>query len=440
MASPPERVQADHSTVDKAPGETATIEFGVQPGNDWYRISTDSVGSATFAANDRTVLQCEPGAATAAQNDLENVGNPTSCDIDRVVDTVTLRVDIDADSPKGSIFVQQYRRTGGVPADIHEAQIDVTSEKPPVAIRSHGTSPLAAIDKDGDEAARISVRVVDSTGAGVDGITLNVVAVRGVLATTDDGGATVCDQSSTSVSTGTTSGACPVTTESVTTGTDTVKGVATVSMFGNGVVGEAFVIHTHAGTGLTRTTDILIHGAPGKIAATADDESVAVGGTFYIEVEVTDRNGNAVLGHGPNEMTTSKRAGPTADSIVVEEVADGIAAPRKVGATTTPLCFQLKPDGSDVGNDFDEPKGTNAKGLCVIQMTAPDASGSAKDATRGVHTITIDGGYKDAPDDDKDRVSVSIEVAGRPAVITTDAPLARRPAQHDRHHRYRHRR
>ena len=66
--------------------------------------------------------------------------------------------------------------------------------------------------------------------------------------------------------------------------------------------------------------------------------------------------------------------------------------------------------------------GTNGKCVIEVRLTAPDDVGTANDAARGMHTITIDGGY-DGADDEKDHVAeVEVQVSGRPRVIETDAP------------------
>ena len=63
-------------------------------------------------------------------------------------------------------------------------------------------------------------------------------------------------------------------------------------------------------------------------------------------------------------------------------------------------------------------EGTNASGQCVVYVTAPeDTSDATKNATRGPHTLhfVVDGRATV-------KASAVIEVAGKPASITTDAP------------------
>ena len=67
--------------------------------------------------------------------------------------------------------------------------------------------------------------------------------------------------------------------------------------------------------------------------------------------------------------------------------------------------------------------GTNGDGQCVIQVTAPDNAGTATDAARGTHTITLvasnDGS---AGPRGVNEPSVEVQVGGAPATISSDAP------------------
>ncbi|MCY4670222.1 MAG: hypothetical protein OXC29_19820 [Rhodococcus sp.] len=380
------------------------------------RIDTEgSTASGSFASGGRQVLNCSDN---------------TACDLDDTESSIKIRVNIDEDSPSGELYVQRYTRSDvGVVTVAAEMVITVSAANPVVLIRTvPGTTGApnpshTAIDRDGSEFTNIQVQLVNAKGNGVNG-RITVTTTRGVLNTGPDGdgnAGTCVTADATATAVASPLGSCATTTAG--SGDDTGK--ATVSLFGNNLAGEAKVTFIHLG--LSHSVDIVLHGSAGKISADSDVSTVELGGKFYIEVSITDAADNAVQGY--NELTIEKLSGPSDDSNAIQPVANDdneLAARTNADKSMTPLCFQQLPDPDNAGS-FLEAAGTNSDGVCVIHMEAQNPTDTADDAARGEHTVLIDGGFKSGADDEKDQVSVSVNVSGTPETITTDAPESVEP-------------
>ena len=171
---------------------------------------------------------------------------------------------------------------------------------------------------------------------------------------------------------------------------------------GTGVPGPAKL--TLEAGGITVTRDLTFYGTAKKITAEADQNSIAVGGTVFIVVTVTDGAGNGISGRNPGIGSgTDSIKGPGTNAVKVTAV-DNVAK-------------------DVVGTENDAPgcsSGTNAKGKCVIRVTAPNPSGTSSDATRGDHVVTVVGAAPIAAADRK--VQVTIAVAGKVNAVDTNAP------------------
>ena len=171
---------------------------------------------------------------------------------------------------------------------------------------------------------------------------------------------------------------------------------------GTGVPGPAKL--TLEAGGLTVTKDITFYGTAKSITAEPEQGSIEVGGDVFIVVTVTDGAGNGISGRSPNIGSgTDAIKGPSSRAIKVQAV-DNVAKDPAGTENDIPACSE----------------GTNAKGKCVIQVSAPNPTGTANDATRGEHVVTVVGASPIAKADQK--VQVTITVAGAVASVTTDAP------------------
>ena len=386
------------ATASTNPGRSTQVVFAVPDDDEHdFRISTDSSSKGVFAAGSSTEVTCKDKSA--------------ACDRDQIEGTITLSLTAASDSPRGRIYAQRVMRGTGESIGEFvvdaEVRVNVSGVIPAAVIRATGTPAKSAIPQDGSSGSNISVIVLDATGNAVGGASLNVVALRGVLATTATG---ACDTSSPTTATSTRASCLA---EAGAAGTEDA-GKVTVSLFGNSLSGEATVTMTELVSGKTYEKTVQLYGTAGKISASADDMSVSPGGKFYVEVSITDAANNGVSGY--TGVQTLRFAGPAADSVSLGLVADGKATPRaNPDGTKTPLCFQTSP-GASASDDPTPAGGTNNDGTCVIQVMAPAPPAAA---TRGEHTILIDGGYSGPPNNDKDQVSVSIVVSGQPDNFTT---------------------
>ena len=143
-----------------------------------------------------------------------------------------------------------------------------------------------------------------------------------------------------------------------------------------------------------------------EITVDAEQISMPVGDSVFIVATVTDGAGNAVQGHEVTVLSSGNDAiqSPAGDDSVPVTATNTQEMDLPGSANDLPAC-----------ND-----GTNGKGKCVVQVTAPNPEGTANDATRGVHTITLSGRSPIAATDRK--VKVDVTVTGPVDSITTDAP------------------
>ena len=150
---------------------------------------------------------------------------------------------------------------------------------------------------------------------------------------------------------------------------------------------------------------------------------------------VTDGAGNPVSGQSITPLTSKEVVGPEGDDTVLVKTEQGTPAADTAtdtdgvgyskdfihGTDSTkniPACGQDNVGAASSPNaETFETEGTNAAGQCVVYVTAPKkgVAGAEANATRGEHTLNfqVSAAIK---------ASATIEVAGAPASITTDAP------------------
>ncbi len=431
------------AAVSGEPGKTVTVSFTEgADARDRFRISSDSEGSATFAHNGGKALRCGDASADG-------------CDVN-VADTsvISLQIAIDEDTPIGEIYIQRITRSGvGAVEIVEEVVLTVTRPNPPVAIKALNR-PASAISKDASgDGTMIQVQVVNARGAGIAGLPIQVTTTRGgltraVAVTYDAGPPVVAARALNATVTGTTcveavagtsgGAACSVVSttavagaEATTTADDIAAGVVSVVLKGNGGTGKAEVVFRHLASGLSHTVNVVLHGDAGAASAAVDQSTIGIGGSTFIVVTVTDSDGNPVVGDTTFGVRSNK---PLVPAVTGPEVPAGSSANLLTYAENVnrdlpgvandlPSCAAVTAVADDPSTtDADETvvgsTGTNLAGKCVIQVTAPDPAGSANDATRGTHSVTI--GSSTNPR--IPTVTVEIEVGGSPASIETDAP------------------
>ncbi|MDE2932717.1 MAG: hypothetical protein OXS47_02465 [Chloroflexota bacterium] len=414
----------------------------VQTGGQYFRISTDSVGSATFVSNGGTALRCtDEGLCDSSKTRPEDTSvTPTIPAI--VAGTVTVSIKIDDDSPTGEIFVQRYSRTAGETASITEAVITVIPANPPARVAVSASARAIAADGS-DGGSTITVTVLDSRGNGIashrvsvtttNGVLNDVTSEAGTVETDDEGVASLVgfrDAGSGAAANCANSLGCFLTTR---TAADAVMdaggaddaidavgdrparsaGTAQVTLLGAGRGGTATITVT-SGNGIVGTVDVTLFGAAAAVSAESEQGTIGIGNSTFIVATVVDRDGNPVAKATDVAVRTHN---PLGRSIVGPEVQAGSAAVLVDAVSNV--------DKNAPGHPAYIPacaSGTNAAGQCVIEVTAGgDATPTNPfdDATRGTHTLTIGNSNPLVP-----TVTVEIQVGGSAASISSDAPAS----------------
>ncbi len=428
------------TSISASPGETVTIYF--TGSGTRFLIASDSVGTATFAVNGSTAVRCTDNSH------LPPASTP-NCDQDTDDDEIALRVTVSANSALGEIYVQQTTRSNGEVSVQHEATIVVAAADPPTAIQS--PAPLASIPSAGAAGTgrEISVNVVKASGAVVGGQSLNVQATVGSLSTDGSGNCApnLTDHDGDSGTPDVPSLANGRTFCLISTATDAdpntagnQPGPAKVYLFGSGTPGTATVKFSIPAHGLELTKSVVIHGAVAKITAEPLQSSIEIGGKTFIVVTITDASDNPLTGEtaavATNVLGLKKITAPqTPESVAAVKVeTDASVNKERTAGTLTasigdlPSCAEHAAVAADAGPPVviaqAASTGTDAKGKCVIQVSAPQGPPLGSDpasATRGTHTVTVVATALSAKPDPKE-VTVEISVGGAVDSITSDAP------------------
>ncbi|MCY4391071.1 MAG: hypothetical protein OXE43_03345 [Chloroflexi bacterium] len=430
----------DDPVVAVPPGTTVVVAYPSAEG-DRYRFSPDSEGTATFVANGSTNIRCGDYVST----DTSTLRH-AACDVNPAAGT-SLLVKVDGDSPLGSIYVQKYARpAGGITPSttFTEAEIRVSPANPPVAFKALYV-PGAAIPADGTTNVTLTVQLVDANARGLHPQSVLVTTTRGVLTSTT----VPSDSTDTPIPCGPSVSSCILETQAAagantpTDPTDDVTaGTVTVTLTGNGSTGTAEVSFHHQASGLSHTASVIIHGNPASISAEVDQSTIAIGGSTFIVVTILDADGNPTVGKFADVNNTN----PLVPAIRGPEVPAGssaIAVTKDINVDRNlpgvlndiPACGDHPVDDPGTA-EVDEslgalgtppgstPSGTNTAGKCVIQVTAPNPAGTANDATRGTHTLTVaaTATAAGAVTATIPTVDVEIQVGGVPAALEHDAP------------------
>lgn len=425
VSSPTQTVEAqaapDHTLAtgannvdDVAPGDTVRIVVGGAFAQVSITGTADGVGGS-FDANEGQSIAC---------------GNDATCDEDDADTTVSVDLTVDADSGEGHILLS----VGGLGATTATKVINV-SKTNLVGSLSITASPTTISAADGTSTLTILVKDAQATPEGENGEEVTLVTTLGTLECVTDTETQAC-----SVTTADSSGVANV--------DDGTPGYATVTLNGKGVEGTA-TITARLGS-FTDTATVTLFGTAKNLTAEPDQGSIEIGGEVYIVLTVTDAAGNPVAGQmvrpvtspakevegpegvdNPVLVVTTKNTG--GDSTATPPVPDGRGyssdKPAAGSAKAIPACgddnahigeaaatYDELFGSDDADGTSDDGEGTNANGQCVVLVTAPeDTSDATKNATRGEHTLNfqISATVK---------ASATIEVAGKPSSITTDAP------------------
>ena len=400
---------AGDNSATAAPGDTVQIAVSGALAQVSITGTADGVGGS-FAANDGQSINCS-----------DNL----SCDEDDTAGTVQVDLDVDGDSDEGFILVSVQGIGGGSPtAQITKVitvskgtllgSLDIKAVSKTIAANDDNTT----VGDDGPNETDITVNVknASSTPAGLNDRSVTLVTTLGTISCDGTNYAQAC-----SVDTANSSGTPGV--------DDGEAGWATVTLVGGGVEGVATITATIGG--LSDTAAVTMYGSAKNLTAEPMQGSVEIGGSVYIVLTVTDNAGNPVSGQVITPVTSKEVVGPGDDPVLVATERDTaeVAGESAVGVgyskdfihprdskQNIPACGddntgdQLSPSEEVFTDD-----GTNDDGQCVVHVTAPDGGTAATTATRGEHTLNFQVSSSV-------KASAVLEVAGKPASITTDAP------------------
>ena len=384
-----------------SPGATITVTY--DGGNNFadgeyatFVIATSGTAKASFVVGGGQSLLCKDSAAA--------IGPANPCDNDSS-GNIGVKVKIADDSPDGPLVITATALDGS-PAGASVKVITVSSALTPTALTVKAAKPSVPVgDASGSE---ITITVTNSAGTGVGSQALTVTTTRGLF---QAGG---CTGASSDVQT------CSVTTTA--TGDDIGKAVVTLTGAGSDP-GVATITATHTTvSSVTGTAKVVLSGAASKISASAQQSAVKVGDSTYVVVTITDAGGNPIAGH-TIATTLVTVTGPNAKAVKVATAVNSDYNVDNNAAKSLPACdedntqLDIAGDGSADEELFDT-EGTNAKGQCVVKVTATDNVAPAPDATRGAHTITV---KVDATATAKSAEAI-VSVGGAPTSMTDDAP------------------
>ena len=388
-----------------APGDTVQIAVDGALAQLSITGTADGVGGS-FVANGGQSINCSDNSSCDKRRD-------TATPPAHVDDEITVDLKIDADSGEGYILVSVQ----GIGTATSTAQVTkVINVSKGTLVGSlelkHDTPGDKTIADDGTANLTATVKNASTPSGLLTGQAVTIITTHGTVG---------CAATAGTASAGSTQ-TCTVTTDA--------DGIVDVLLTGGGVEGIATVTAT-LGT-RTSSVDVTLFGDAKNLTAEPQQGSVEIGGSVFIVLTVTDAAGNPVSGQVIEPLSSKEVVGPGDDAVPVvtsQDATDGDTSDgtgynvdyiASKSADSLPACGDDKDPVTDSGatppttEDF-AANGTNAAGKCVVHVTAPEAEGTQKAATRGEHTLNfqISASIK---------ASAVIEVAGKPASITTDAP------------------
>ena len=352
-----------------------------------FNVDSSSTASGVFKSGGNTSLTCADGR---------------TCDLDSDTDDIIVQFDIADDAANGTDLVinvtnvddnKNVRVVFSVNAALSASKltVDLTSRANNGLTRP-AQGDIGDIDAKRRTEAEFTVDLLDNqqTPERFEGQKLTVTTTRGLIRSS--GFATPnCPEAGVS--------SCTVTFD---------ESGGWVSVRGTGTPGPATV--TFEAGGFTVTKEIIFYGSAKKITAEAEQGSVEVGGKVFIVVTVADGAGNGLPGQRPAPGTGKDAVKGPSDNAV-----------RVMAVNNVPKDLNDDGDVDDTGEIPACGNGTDGKGKCVIQVEAPNQAGTANDATRGAHTVTVVSTASTIAAADR-KQAVIIRVAGAVDSVSTDAP------------------
>jgi hypothetical protein len=439
---------AEAAVRDTAEGATLTEVPITKHNGDTVYIHSDHSNYVEF-----TITTVGKAEATFTHSSASNNGRTINCrqniacDVDQRIadgDGTTVALKIADDAGEGAVFVTR-KRLDGTDETNPVDEIGVAVAQVPTRLTvTPSPKAVEADDVANDDTSTVAIRLTDANGKGIGGRSLTVIATLGEFSDTPPEAAVFPNSWPAGVTLGSMTGSGPVRampTSQDNIGTDSADeaGYAALTFTAGSVSGIARIEVRVADSALTASTNIVLFGPATTITASAEQSSIEQGGKTFIVVTATDAAGNPVANYN-RDVKTNGVAGPeapagTSATLVRESnTVDKDVAPiggTAAGTGDLPACGDA-PDRTDdtTTTTVDEStwwtgNGTNSDGQCVIEVDAGPAEGTEVDATRGTHTITIEGPKGDGSDD----VEVAIQVGGPPNSITSDAPARIDPLQ-----------
>ncbi len=429
-------VAVTDGTATVEPGDTAVmtqvgriVRFTIDGDNSTATGSFASGGGQTIACSDDAA--CDTGTEDADSD-------PATPQTD-VANSIQVKLDIDEDSADGFIIVTWaviVDADGAVGTATGTNVITVKTQPRAASLAAKAASttiqaePVASPADDGTDPDRTTITATMKNDAkdpvGKAHETLTFITTLGTLN---------CPQSDAVAETGPppinlskinrANGVqvCQVRTvadEAITTDVNEL-GTATVTLVGAGREGTATVTITH-GTLDPASVDVTFYGDAANVEAAVEQGSIEVTGDVFAVLTVTDGAGKPVKGVEPEAAEKDAIVGPAEKSNTVK-TDYGVNKLDKDGKVAIPACDAHDARTEDLTADPPVTaslgsSGTNDDGQCVVMVTAPGDDTSTANvneaATRGTHTLNFALGKLSA--------TTSVEVAGAPATIESDAP------------------
>ena len=378
------------TSATAAPGDTVQITVTGEFARVTITETSAGVGGS-FDHNDGQAIAC-PDDGSCDADDADN-------------GAVQVDLNIDADASEGFILLS----VGGLGATTSTKVINVSKDDLVGDLKLEAASKT--ISASATTTLTATVLNAASNPAGLNDETVSFTTTLGTL---------TCN--------GTTAQVC---SDDTANNNDGDPGFATVTLNGGRVEGVATVTATLGSH--TASVDVTFFGTAKNLTAEPEQGSVEIGGSVFIVLTVTDGAGNPVSGATVVAGTPNEVVGPDDDAVKVETETDTAASGDGLAgvgysmdkdaakaADRIPACGEdnrdSDPDTAGLQELFDT-EGTDANGQCVVHVTAPDGGTATTTATRGEHTLNfqVDGAATV-------KASAVLEVAGKPATITTDAP------------------
>ena len=324
-----------------------------------------------------------------------NCADNRGCDLDPGTDRLLVRLDVAGDAADGTQVIVNLENL--IERRATRFVVPVIGDRlAPSALRvelADGSSASRPADGSpgvaGDEAVfRVMLEDNRSPPSGFPGERLVVTATGGAFRSSGFG--TECPRAGVA--------RCELTTDA---------NGGWIQLRGDGEPGVARL--TFRAAGFTVTRDVTFYGEARSIAAAAEQGAVSVGGSVFVVVTVTDAAGNGISGRTP----------------ALGSGADAVRGPRSGAVAVTAVRNAPKDIAGSAGDIPACSAGTDASGRCVMRVTAPDPPGTANDAARGTHTVTVVGA--DPIPAAGRKAAVTVTVVGPADRIAVDAPGRMQP-------------